>query len=1464
MSRVKCCVFISSPGDVGQERLIASRVLERLSGEFSGRLHIDPVLWEHEPLRATQHFQEQLVLPSETDLVICILWSRLGTRLPEGYVKPDGTSYASGTEWEFEEAANAFRAKGTPDLLVYRKTGQVMIPLEGEEEVLERLRQQRALQGFIDRWFGNPHDGFKAAFHAFQSAADFEALLEIHVRRWLEERLRKMGDGSGEQDVEPIWHKSPFRGLSAFEYEHAPIFFGRTSAIAGVKEALVRQAARGKPFVLVLGMSGGGKSSVIKAGVLPTLTQPGVVDGVGLWRWSVFRPGNSAGDLCDGLATALLWPKCLPELTQQGYDTTELAALLREAPQRVVAPLRGVLNQISEATRVAENLSHAPVSRVALAMDQLEEIFSLPVFTQQHRVAFLAALSALVKSGLVWTMATMRSDFYPRCADLPDLVDLKEGEGQYDLLPPTFAETRQMIVAPARAAALKFDTDAATNTALDVVLHEASAQDPRSLPLLEFTLDELYNRRTQSGVLPFSAYREMGGLEGALANRAEETFTQLDPAVQQVLPQLMRMLVTLRGGANDQFTASRVALSDVTANPQLKELVDAFVRTRLLVTDRAADGAAVVGVAHEALLTRWPRLAELLKGDREFLRIRTHVAEAAARWRSEDRHADFLLAPGKPLVEAEDMMANYGSEVDRETATFVDASSRSAQAARRRKRNLAIAVAGAFMLTALTFGTVSFASYLRASAAAIRASEAAENERIARGDAEKALDASEKAEALAKQRQQEAEKAAQAEAKAKQESDRLRVQAEKDYDSALKSQIILADRDFYEGDLAGARKLLEQFPEDRRRWEWNYVNRLCNDNRLVLKHNNFVFDAAFSPDGRKLLTVSGELSSGNFGEITVWDAQYGKKLFTFPGHKSTVYDAIWHPAGDRIISTSSSADEVLVWDANTGAIRQKFSLRGATAMAMPREGNMLAIGGSAIGNGDDERAEILLVDIETGDELGRLPGHHGDITSLSFSKDGKRLASGGQDRVAKAWDVENRKQVSEFTGDVNEVWTIDLTPDGKKIVSGGNGHTVYVWDFDTGQELLRLNGHKSSVTRAKFNSGGSEIATCGWDQLVKIWNATTGQEKYTIRGHENWVTAVDFSPSDGSLVSTSWDKTARVWDLNLASLREVEIGTGVSLDFKTDLGKEVSTIITIPVEDVAVHPSEASLAVATFMGCYVRPLGAHLPPRTLDEGAERICYSADGNWIAAPKDDRKSAIVLWQGENDPDEVPLQSGWANDVAFSPTQYRLAAALTTGVALIDAPSATVIWNVPYQASAGKSIAWKHDGTQLASGHFDGQVVLWSSDGKELKILSGLEFPINGVAFSPNGELIAAGSGLYDQPGEIGIWNVETGQLLHKLKGHSGSISCVLFSRDGERLFSGSNDRTIRLWDVKTGQEALILRGHGREVSSISLSKDGNKLYSSSKDGTIIKWDSSPVPTTTEAPAAFESDIPGAILE
>ena len=262
-------------------------------------------------------------------------------------------------------------------------------------------------------------------------------------------------------------------------------------------------------------MSGCGKSSLVRAGVVATVTRPGVVEGAGPWRWCQFRPSDSPGTLFRGLASAVLSEGSLVELQAMGVDAEQLGGMLATNPEHAAVPIAMALRRAAEGDTLYAGPDGTASPRLIVVVDQFEELFTLGTVTAEERRGFVRALGELAGSGHAWVIATMRSDFYHRCAELPELAALKEGAGQFDLLPPSFDEIGQIITYPAQAAGLRFEHDPATGRRLDAVLHEAAGQTPESLPLLSFVLDELYRERTDSGVLTFAAYEALGGMEGA-------------------------------------------------------------------------------------------------------------------------------------------------------------------------------------------------------------------------------------------------------------------------------------------------------------------------------------------------------------------------------------------------------------------------------------------------------------------------------------------------------------------------------------------------------------------------------------------------------------------------------------------------------------------------------------------------------------------------------------------------------------------------------------------------------------------------------------------------------------------------------------------------------------------------------------------------------------------------------------
>jgi tetratricopeptide (TPR) repeat protein len=676
-------VFISSPADVRPERLLAERVVHRLAREFSHHFQVQPLLWEREPLVANRHFQDPANIPraADCDIVVVILWSRVGVPLPAEFVGAvSGRTHVTGTEWEFEDALAAARTRGRPALLFYRKDAQArqVVNLDDASAVQEQLEQRRAAEEFVARWFASDGGGF--AHHRFADTALFEEMLETHLRA----QLRALLTSGGAEAAAPIrWHHgSPFRGLQRFEPEHAQIFCGRGRARLELRERLVRQEAAGTAFVAVVGASGAGKSSLVRAGLIPDLMLPGMVGNVALCRLAAMRPAEQAGNPLGALADAIL--AALPELAALLYDSRRLAAMLAAAPEQAVFAIEQGLHQAGR--NANPPLARHGEARLILLADQMEELFTDADAEPRARFAFTAALQALARSGLAWVIATLRSDYVDRLEAEPAMARLCDGAARHLVLPPDRGELGQIIRSPAREAGLRFETDPETGVGLDELLLDAAAGRPGTLPLLEFTLEQLWQGRTAAGVLTLAAYRELGGLEGAIGRRATEVLAALPAEVRAELPAVLRALVTVPPGGAGAATARDAPLASFPSGSPRRALIEAFQApdARLLVTD---ERGTTVRVVHEALLTHWDRAAALVTEERADLELRARLEQEAARWRAAapaDQDS-LLLRSGLPLSEAQDFAARRGDDLEPALRDYIARSTEAddaAQAAR--------------------------------------------------------------------------------------------------------------------------------------------------------------------------------------------------------------------------------------------------------------------------------------------------------------------------------------------------------------------------------------------------------------------------------------------------------------------------------------------------------------------------------------------------------------------------------------------------------------------------------------------------------------------------------------------------------------------------------------------------------------------------------------------------------------
>lgn len=670
-------VFVSSPSDVAVERGRVQAVAAKLNRDLEGLVRFETVLWEEHFYKADRSFQPQIPELVSCDVLVSIFWTRVGTALPADFPHlPNGEPYPSGTAYELLTALEASKAKGVPDVYVFRKTADAVLPTTDLDRRRQAQVQLDALEAFWSEWFKSEQGHFKAAFQTFANPDEFERQIEQLLRQWLESH--------GLLGPRLKWPKekgSPFRGLAPFETEHAAVFFGRDHAIDEARRRLAAAAEQGTPFLLIVGASGVGKSSLARAGLIPRLMTPGVVTSIDFWRLASMKPGEAETGPIAALAAALF--AALPELEHSDFSSvTTLADNLRRGGASAARPIVRALARAAEAAQRERHAEEPLRPALLLLVDQLEELFARAI-EDAERTAFAASLKELVATRQVWCIATLRADLYELLLRQGVLNSMKDAGASLDLSPPGPVELAEIVRAPAAAAGLVFERNAEHGTLDQRLLADAKTAD--SLPLLQFTLRQLYDRRTEANgetLLTHAAYEALGGLQGAIAAEAERAVAGLSRETLSTLPRLLRQLAEpARDGKT--LTQREIAQADAAAGPAQAALVQALLGARILIARQDAARRPTLRLAHDAVLASWPRAQEAAQASREFYRVRSEIEDAMQHWQAHGRPRDRLIHPGVPLAEAEKLVADFGSELPAELVGFVSASHRQARARQR-------------------------------------------------------------------------------------------------------------------------------------------------------------------------------------------------------------------------------------------------------------------------------------------------------------------------------------------------------------------------------------------------------------------------------------------------------------------------------------------------------------------------------------------------------------------------------------------------------------------------------------------------------------------------------------------------------------------------------------------------------------------------------------------------------------
>jgi hypothetical protein len=579
--RVK--IFVSSPSDVEHERAAVKDVVERLGQEYLPYFKLAAVLWEEEALTADRSFQAGLTQPRDCDIVLVILWTRLGSPLPEEPYRG-----MTGTEWEFVDAVEASARNGIPEVLVYKKTAPRLVDITDGVRAHQAVEDRRRLDEFFRSNFFNEDNTFRRAFRTFDSDASFRELLEVQLRKLLNRRIsaeRRAAAG-------PLqWHGSPYRPQLAFDISDERVFTGREGEVRALLTQLSSRQPGQPGFLLLSGPSGSGKTSLLRAGLVPRLTRPFLFEQIATVRCAIVHPGADAATPLAALATRLAASDMLGDpLAQFGLGAVELASLLASEPSLAAGQLVSALKQVSKA-----NDSEAQ-ARLAVIVDPLEALFSAT--DQAVWRGFAAALRALADHPAIWVIASLRSNALHRLAQLPALAPLLSAQVWTELEPPAPARIRQVVEIPARVAGI--DLESADGSGGHGLVEQIEAEAARLrlwAPSVQGVLDDAYRDAIKrGGAMRLSAARARAGgnIAGHVLAQADSLWQSLDASARGALPRLCRSLIGIDGSLGAQPEIRRGDLNRLRADAACARLLDAMITAHLIMTEGVRDPSLLV------------------------------------------------------------------------------------------------------------------------------------------------------------------------------------------------------------------------------------------------------------------------------------------------------------------------------------------------------------------------------------------------------------------------------------------------------------------------------------------------------------------------------------------------------------------------------------------------------------------------------------------------------------------------------------------------------------------------------------------------------------------------------------------------------------------------------------------------------------------------------------------------------
>jgi WD40 repeat protein/transcriptional regulator with XRE-family HTH domain len=1159
----------------------------------------------------------------------------------------------------------------------------------------------------------------------------------------------------------------PYKGLNYFDEFDADLFVGREALTTKLTERVLSMTvsdAQNQPrFLAIVGASGSGKSSLVRAGLVSAL------------RWN---------------KTSTDWH--IHVLTPTAHPLENLAAALTDSVS-ATATLMDDLGRDHRSLQIftKRKLGSVNGAHLLLVIDQFEELFAL-CRSEAERASFITNLltAASETDGPILVVMTLRADFYAPCSNYPRLREALARSQEY-IGAMSNEELKRSIEEPARRGRWELEPGL-----VDLLLHDVG-HEPGALPLLSHALFETWQRR-RGRTMTLSGYTSSGGVRGAIAETAEAVFADQFTHEQQAIARRIFLRLTELGddaGAGD--TRRRATFDELILKPEeaatthavLNALADARLITK---TEEAAE------VAHEALIREWPTLHGWLEENREGLRLHRQLTETAQQWLEMQRESDMLYR-GARLAQAREWASTHQHEMNEREHEFLHASiafsEREAEAREaQRQRELAAA------------HKLAESERQRAVMESQRAEEQDHNARQLRkralyltGTVVIALVLAFTSLFFSAQSRQAALTA--------QEQERI----------ALSREIASAAISNLEIDPERSILLALQAESEAHTLEAeNALHRsiLASRVRLVLHHNAEIWNVTFSPDGKKVATASQDKTA------KIWDATTGQLLLTLRGHTESVNGIVYSPDGKRIATTSDD-HTAKVWDADTG--KKLLTLSGHTNMVLRLA--FSPDGTRIVTTSADKTAKVW--NAGTGKELLTFSGFGDIINDVAFSPDGKRVATTDQDGNVRVWDPTSGKELLTLPVEKGHYLNgVAFSPDGRRIAVAGDGiNLAKVWDAETGELLLNIDfGDTSALLDIAFSPNEKLAATGGWDRKAKVWDTTTGQILYILSGHTSYVNGVAFSPDGTRLATASWDHTARVWDITPAKESLfIPVDPAINGSYGFHYTSDRIRVVTANPDENATKMWDgiSRKELLTFSGQGVptfRPTfspdgkmmagnsGTIILVWDTETGEElvrlaghtdqiqSVAFSRDGTRLASGG--RDNSVIIWDlstGKalftlaHDPTPQGIMS-----VAYNPDGTQLVSGDYSGNATIwDTSTGEKIFMLPVDNTIPGNntildVIFSPNGEHVATASYDGITKIWdTATGKEVLTLKGHGHGVVSLAFTPDGKKVVTAS----PDGTARFWDAITGVNLLTLPVHSVVSGPISFSPDGKQLAVGT---------------------------------------------------------------------------